>query len=249
MQQLQDVRAENINEIVQEQVVAVLPGVHDDGEQRLNQSISAFEFRAESMVIENDDDYQDAADFGRELKRKSAEVTAFFKPMKDAANKAHKEVCQREKAMLAPLKNAENILKNEMGRYTMEQQHLRAEMERQMRQAAQLEAERKLAEAIAAEEKGDIAKSEAALLDAQIMDSTSRSAALRVEAPKAEGASVSKDWEIVTIDEAKVPVEIAGVPIRPVDQAAVMRLIRSSKGTVRIPGIAYQETVKMSFRK
>lgn len=242
---LQVAEAEALNE----KVVAVLPDYRDEKEKRLTNSITAIEFQTESIVINGDEDYQAAAEFGRELKRKSAEVTAFFKPMKDAANKAHKEVCQREKAMLEPLKNAEGILKKEMGRYTMEQERQRAEMERQLRLAAQAEADKKLAEAAAAEEAGDKAGCEAALLDAQIIDTAGRSASLQVQAPKARGTSVSKDWQIVEVDDLLVPVAIAGVVIRPVDKGTVMRLIRSSKGTIQIPGVTYQETVKMSFKK
>ena len=232
-----------------EKVIAVLPDYRDENEKQLTKSITAIELQAESIVIAGDDDYQAAAEFGRELKRKRAEVTAFFKPMKDAANKAHKEVCQREKAMLEPLKNAEGILKEEMGRYAMEQERQRAEMERQLRLAAQAEADKKLAEAVAAEEAGDKDKCEAALLDAQIIDTAGRSAVLQVQPTKASGTSVSKDWQIVAVDDVLVPVTIAGVVIRPVDKATIMRLIRSSKGTIQIPGVIYQETVKMSFRK
>ncbi|MFR5989565.1 MAG: hypothetical protein ACLUGP_03860 [Faecalibacterium prausnitzii] len=41
---------------------------------------------------------------------------------------------------------------------------------------------------------------------------------------------------------------MAGIELRPVDQAAVMRLIRASKGQIEIPGITYRQVAKMSFR-
>ena len=61
--------------------------------------------------------------------------------------------------------------------------------------------------------------------------------------------SYQKDWEITDIDLSKVPTSIAGVLIRPVDTAAVMKLIRASKGAIQIEGITYRETAKMSFRR
>ena len=67
--------------------------------------------------------------------------------------------------------------------------------------------------------------------------------------PKVKGVSSSKDWEITGIDAAKVPVEVAGTIIRPVDEKAIMRLIRASKGTIKIPGITYKVTMKMSARR
>ena len=236
-------------EQVKETVVAVLPSTEINGENELSKAVTAIEFEAESIIIETDDDYKTAAEFGRALKRMAAEVMAFFKPMKDAANKAHKEVCDREKTMLSPLKNAEKILKDTMGRYSIEQERKRRELEEQMRRQAQEEADRKLAEAIAAEESGDKEHAASSMLDAQMIDQVSRSSAFEIERPKADGAYTSKDWEIVEVDNGAVPLAIQGVCIRPVDTAAVMRLIRASKGSIQIPGVIYKETVKMSFRK
>jgi hypothetical protein len=59
---------------------------------------------------------------------------------------------------------------------------------------------------------------------------------------------VSKDWAITKIDHKQVPVEIAGAVIRPVDEAAIMRLIRATKGGIVIPGVEYAEKARMSFR-
>lgn len=236
-------------EQVKETVVAVLPGREISGEQELSKSVTAVEFQAESIIIETDDDYKEAAEFGRAIKRKAAEVVAFFKPMKEAANKAHKEVCDREKTMLAPLKSAEKTLKYTMGKYLDEQERKRRELEEQMRRKAQEEAERKLEEAVAAEESGDRDKSNAAMLDATMLDQMSRSSAFEIERPKADGVSAGKDWEIVEIDQIAVPLSVQGVCIRPVDEKAVMRLIRASKGSIQIPGVIYREMTKMSFRK
>ncbi len=46
--------------------------------------------------------------------------------------------------------------------------------------------------------------------------------------PKAR-AFPPPDWEIVSIDSKDVPLAVSGVEIRPVDVAAVMRLIRASR--------------------
>jgi hypothetical protein len=234
---------------VKEEVVAVLPTTVTPDEKKISKEVTAIEFQAESIIIQDDADYQQAAEFGRTIKQKAAEVVEFFKPMKDSAYKAHKEICDREKMMLTPLKNAENILKKTMSAYALEQERKRKALEEEMRRKAEEEANRKIEEAIALEEQGKIEEAEAAMLDAQITDSVARGATLVVEKPKAEGVSVSKDWEIVSINDAIVPLKVAGVTIRPVDEKAVMRLIRASKGTVSIPGVVYKETAKMSFRR
>ena len=55
-------------EQVKETVVAVLPGREISGEQELSKSVTAVEFQAESIIIETDDDYKEAAEFGCAIK-------------------------------------------------------------------------------------------------------------------------------------------------------------------------------------
>ena len=232
-----------------ESIVAVMPELEPVDEQQLTQEVTDIEFRAESFVIQTPEDYEAAGEFGKLLKRKAAEVTGFFKPMKDSAYQAHKAVCDREKAMLTPLKNAEKLVKKTMGDYLMEQERIRREAEEAARRAAEEERERKLKEAMALEAAGDKEGAEAAVEEAVVMDEATGYSVPASVKPKVSGVSTSKDWEITSIDTAKVPVNFSGMELRPVDQAAVIRLIRASKGSIAIPGIAYREVAKMSFRR
>lgn len=232
-----------------ESIVAVMPELEPVDEQQLTQEVTDIEFRAESFVIQTPEDYDAAGEFGKLLKRKAAEVTGFFKPMKDSAYQAHKAVCDREKAMLTPLKNAEKIVKKTMGDYLMEQERIRREAEEAARRAAEEERERKLKEAMALEAAGDKEGAEAAVEEAVVMDEATGYSVPAPVKSKVSGVSTSKDWEITSIDTAKVPVNFSGMELRPVDQAAVIRLIRASKGSIAIPGIAYREVAKMSFRR
>lgn len=238
--------------MAEETMVAVIDGVaanQQEQELALNQQVTEIEFQAGAIVIDNDEDYQNAADFGRMLKQRASDVKDFWKPMKDAAHKAHAEICNKEKAMLQPLANAEKILKQTMGGYVAEQERKRREAEEAARKAAKEEAERKMQEAIALEASGDQTAAEAAVEEAEIMDNAAASVSVAAAKPKATGVSTKKDWEIVSIDSEKVPTTVMGIDIRPVDTAAVMRLIRMSKGQVSIPGIQFKEKVQMSFRK
>ncbi len=178
-----------------ESVVAVLPVQSNSEEVALSQSATAIELEAESIIIESDEQYSAAAEFGKRLKTFQAGVIAFWKPKKDAANKLHKVLCDGEKKMLTPLARAEQILKRTMA------------------------------------------------------DSMSRNVAVNVAPPKAQGVSQSKDWEVVSIDGAQVPITFNGMELRPVDDKAVIRLIRASKGQIQIPGVTYRETIKTSIRR
>lgn len=233
----------------EEKVVAVVDPLTSAGEDELAVEVTDIEVRAEVLVVADDQQYAEAGEFGVMLKQKMAEVTEFFAPMKKAAHDAHKQVCDREKQMLAPLKNAESILKKSMGTYALKKEQERRAAEEAARRLAQEEATRKLEAAIAAEQNGDADALKAAMLDAEIADTASRTVIVENDTPKTKGVSMQKDWEITDIDLSKVPDSIAGVVIRPVDTAAVMKLIRASKGAIQIEGITYRETAKMSFRR
>ena len=236
---------------MKEEVLAVIdlaPNTYN-GEDELTKSVSAVEAKANAVVVSNDIEYQEAAEFGRLLKQKSAEVTEFFKPLKDAAHKTHKQICDREKAMLKPIAAAEKVVKAAMGKYAMDKLMEQQRLEEQLRRQAQAESDKLLAKAAELESAGNVVQANAMFTNAQMADAAARNIALERNAPKANGISTTTDWQIVSVDAAQVPVDINGCVIRPVDEAAVLRLIRASKGKVIIPGIKYQAIAKVAIRK
>ena len=233
-----------------ETVVAVMGTVPKaEGEAELSRAVTEIEFQAESIIIKTEADYQSAGEFGRLLKKKSAEVTEFFAPMKKAAHDAHKQICDREKQMLTPLMNAEKVIKKTMGEFALEQERKKKEEEERLRKLAEEEANRLLAQAVEAEASGNTDVARMAMENASVIESAGRSIIIDAPQPKAEGVSMTSDWEIESIDSSLVPISIAGMEIRPVDEAAIKRLIKMSKGKIVIPGVKYKETARISFRK
>jgi hypothetical protein len=231
-------------------VVARLPvTVQKNEEAELAREMSAVELQAESYIIATDEDYAEASEFARELKRHEAKVIAFWKDKKDAAFKTHRLLCEDEKKMLAPVVKAIATMKKSMGAFAQAQAEKQRLIEQEARRLAQEEADRKLAEAIKAEETGDTKAAQNAMLDAQMADSMSRNLTVNVATPKAEGISQRADWEIESVDPEIVPSNFNGMELRPVDKAAVMRLIRASKGKIQIPGVVYKEVVSTTIRK
>ncbi len=232
-----------------EKITAVvnIPGAEE--EKKLSTQVSDIEFKAESIVITDEDTYAQAASFIKDVKKMLKNVKEFFKPMKEQAHKAHAEICKRENEMSEPLVNAEKILKQSMGNFAAIQERKRREEAERARIEAERLAKAKLEEAIAADEAGDDEAREIAMLDAAYAEQVaSNPVNIFPDVQKPKGVSQKKDWEIVSIDEDKVPTDIAGITIRPVDKAAVMRLIRSSKGKVKIDGVTYKEVVSISVR-
>ena len=246
-------------EIVNERVVSVIGNSYSDikeastvvvkEETALSKQTSELEQKAETTPVTNDAEYQAAAEFGKMLKVKASEVKEFFDPMKKAANKAHKEICDREKAMLTPLANAERLIKRSMGDYATEQERKRKEAEEAARKAAEEAANRRLAEAVELEKQGNVEAANTAIEEAEIIDTAASSITVGASAPKVSGVSQRKDWEVIDIDDSSVPINVMGAELRPVDKAAVMRLIRATKGSIQIPGVKYKETTNMSFSR
>ena len=233
--------------------VAVIVEEQLEEEKALSTQVTEIEQRAEDFIIETDEDYQNAAEFGRMLKQQSARVKEFFKPMKDNAHKAHKAICDRESAMLKPLTNAESILKKTMADFHMEQERRRREAEEAARRAAEAEADRKLKEAAEAEAAGNTFEAEMAMNEALMMDAAKDAVVVPAYVPKAAGTSAKKDWIIKNVDVSKIPHDMLVAIVSGIKQdyvnAAILSMIRGSKGTLSIPGVEYEETVSMSFRR
>lgn len=220
----------------------------DTAEEALNREVSVYEAEALRMVVASDEDFARAGEASKEVKRMQKKVTEYWEPLRVSAKKTYDDVLARKKEMISPLESAEKILKGKMVAYTNEQNRKRREREETMRKLAQAEVERKLEEASRAEAAGDAVGAEYAMAEAEVMDDVAKSGKVGAVMPKAAGISTSKAWKITSIDIAQVPVEIAGAIIRPVDEKAVMALIKATKGSIKIPGIVYEETTNISVR-
>ena len=216
--------------------------------EALGREVSAAELRAMALTVSDDMSYQAAGDLARKIKAMQKTVKDYWEPVRAAAKKAYDGVLGKKKEMLEPLEKAEAILKRKMGDYAMEQQRRAREEEARRRREAEAAAQSKLEEAIVAEADGDAAAAEYAMAEAEVYDNYAATIEGTAKKPKATGVSMAKAWKITAVDPGKVPCTIHGVEIRPVDQKAVMRLIRASKGTIIIPGIRYEEDVSVSVR-
>ena len=222
--------------------------VLDTAERSLGNEVSLIERNADVVVIHDDESYAQAAEITKTIKQMQKKVKDYWEPLRVSAKKTYDDVLSKKKRMMDPLDKAEKILKGKMGAFTAAKERERREREEAARRAAQAETDRKLAEAAAAEKNGDLIGAEMAMAEAEIMDDAAVSISVASKAPKVEGVSTTKNWEIKSIDLSKVPVEFAGVLLRPVDEKAALKLIRASKGAIKIPGIEYEETYSVSIR-
>lgn len=202
--------------------------------------------QAQLLAINSPTDYDGAAEFTKQVKKLSKRIKDYWKPLKDSARASWQSLVDREKELLTPLDQAETEVKKKMAAYQRKVQ----EEERAARLLAEKlkreEAERLLAEAEKAAEQGNEMESEILFTQAEIIETSQP--AVQVQAPKATGVSTRTLYRARVIDETKVPVEVAGVVIRPVDLSAINKLAQASKGKVQIPGIEIYEEQSVAVR-
>ena len=220
-------------------------------ESKLGKEVSLIEQRAEAVVVASVADFEDAGLFLKQIKQAQKQVKDYWEPLRVSAKKSYDEVLAHRKEMIEPLEKAEKI----ENYYGLEQPVSGRELyerglaqEEAMRRLAQAEIDRHLNEAAEAEANGDAVGAEYAMAEAEMMEGVSIAGGVQHQTPKVKGISQSKTWEICEseCDWSKVPVSLIGIELRPVDKAAVLRLIKMSKGQVEIPGIKFRETYTTS---
>lgn len=217
-------------------------------EKELGAEVSHIERKAQEMVIRTNEDFKEAGNAVKVVKSVQKRVEEYWEPMRKTTYDAYKSVTDHKKAMVDPLKRAEATIKGKMSDYQMAQEKIRREQEEKMRALARAEMEKKMAEADEAEKSGDVFSAEYARVEAEALEAASSTMSVQKAQIKVDGVAQKKAWEITGIDLAELPCEFCGVVIRPADEAAIMRLIKASKGGIRIPGVEFRETVSFAVK-
>ena len=216
--------------------------------------------RATEMVISDQPQYKDAADFLLGVKSLQKKIKETFDPIVDAAHRAHKEATTKRKEHLEPVLMAEGLIKGKMVTYTSEQERLRKEREDKLRRQAEAEEARKRKaleeQARRQEEKAAELRrraEEADFKERQKLEEAAKRAEekaeqrrekaedVRVEAPvlastveTPKGISYKDRWYAIVLDKTKIPIEYL-VP----DMLMLNRHAQNTKGKVPISGVDF----------
>lgn len=215
-------------------------------EQQLESSGLITVQQAKSLCIESQQDYENAGRFLVEIKTRAKQVKEYWAQPKTAAKNAHQTIVDREKAMLAPLAEAERVVKSSMVKYQEAVELARTKAEEEARKRQQEETERLLQQALDAQESGNDQDAAISLAMAEIVDQMP--AQTQIDAPKAVGTSVSKTWKARVVDEQAVPAYFNGMSIRKVDVSALNNIAKMTKGTAEIPGVEFYQDMTISAR-
>lgn len=193
----------------------------------------------QEITINSEEDNIKAGNFLKQIKPVMKNIKEYWKPLKESASKAHKDLCEREKVMLKPLEEAETQIKAKMSVYITEQEEKARKEQEALRKAQEEEALKQLAEA-------EKLKAEGKELEAQMQEEMAYAidtvkTVVQPTIQKQESISYMTDYEIVVVDSNKVPTYVNGIEIRPVDVQAIKKLAKASKGQIQIEGIKILE--------
>lgn len=170
------------------------------------------------------------------------EIADTFKPMKDAAFKTHRTICDQERTLDTPLLEAEQTLKRAIGSFVAEQKRLAAEAEAAERRRLQEEADRIAAEesqrlaiedAVALEAEGKIDEAEAVLANPIPVQPVRVAPAPVVPAvAQVKGVRTTQVWKFRITDANKIPREYLVV-----NESAIKAVVSRTNGKIQIPGV------------
>lgn len=224
----------------------VIRDIPEQEASKLETTNSSVVATAQSLEVTNDIQYEGAAGFLKDIKANIKTVEATFADMKDAAHKAHRAVCDKENMFKKPLQEAESLIKSKMQVYYMEQERKRREEEARIREEQKRLAEEELKRAEELHAAGNLEQADAALRTAATIETLG--AVVQQPAAQVSGISTVDDYTVTVLNELDIPAYINGMEIRKVDLAAIKRLAKASKGTIKIPGVAIAVTKSIRAR-
>jgi hypothetical protein len=117
----------------------IMSGTTDSEKQVQEQALSISELATVVRVIDVDS-FEKAGDLKKTANAARKKIVEWFKPLKQDAKKAHTTVCDREKEYLNPIDGGIRHIQTQMDDFATEQERIRQETERKVREKAETEA-------------------------------------------------------------------------------------------------------------
>lgn len=191
--------------------------------------------QAKGIAIKNDDDFRQGGDFLKGILALKKEILGVFDPIVEQAHKAHKAATDAKKKALAPVEDAERIIKGSLSGYQLEQERARRQLQEEER--LRVEAEKEAIESAAKElaDAGEYTAAKALIREEYDI----KPVAPALATPKQEGISFRDNWRFQIVDISKIPPEYLIV-----DEKAIGAVVRAMKEKTNIPGVrVYAEKV------
>jgi len=182
---------------------------------------------AQQIVVTDNDGYNNAGEFLKQIKTLEKEVEATFAPVIAAAVNAHRESLVAKRKHLEPLQDAEKIVKDTMNVYYRDQQRLKAIEEAKIRKEA-LRQEKLRQEAEKKNKPVPVFKP---------------APVVQTETPAVKGVSHKSNWMFEITNAKIIPREY----LTP-DTVKIGKIARALKSEAHIKGVRIWEEKTMAVR-
>lgn len=223
-------------------------GMKTSAEQDLQGKLEQLDVDIRALAVVDGESYQLAGAMGIAVRNITKEIKSYFKPSKDFAYAQHKTLCHKEKSYLDPLKEWESTLKGKMNLYQEEVNRHKEEMALKIAEEKKAEEQLYLSKIQEMEEVGNEEEAASLELEMALVGQVMETMVVEMDPPKQKGVSVKKQWKIKAIHHDLVPTMVEGVEIRPVDESAILKLVKQYQGNIVIPGVEFVEEDSVQFR-
>lgn len=218
-----------------------------ESHEEMNQKALTLPDQARSITITDQPTYDLAAEKLLGVAELRREIVAHYAPLKASAFETHRKICGAEKTMLAPVEEAEAILKRGIGAYQTEQRQIQEQRDREARALAEQAAAEALEQSIeAAEKDGASVEEVAAIINQPAPVPVVRTAP--VFTPVA-GVSTAKTYKVEVYDLKALCNAVARGLVAEnfvtANLVALNGVARSTRGSVRIAGCRVTEDVSV----
>ena len=203
---------------------------------------------AQDIVVYDEPSYATAGEFLRRTKTMAKRIEEYFEPTVKAAHQAHKAAVAARDGILKYPSQAEKIVKDKMGSWSMAERERRERERREAEERARLEAEeRQLQEAIALEQAG---QKEAAV--AVVERPVEVIAPIPEPRAKVAGVSEREIWSAKVLDMLTLVKAVAAgdapLTLLMVNETTLNSLARSLKSQFRVPGCQVTSRIETAAR-
>lgn len=220
------------------------------GKQDLEDQVQMIKFTAESIIISNEEELQNATDFMKNIKEKQKVVKDFYEPMVKATKESYDKTKAERDKLLKPLKEIETDIRELMNEYNNKVLQLKKAEEEKIRKEKQ-EQERKMKELQKNIEEGNTENIQDKV--EEIMNSTTLPEKT-VDIPKVQGMITRTTYKVEITDIEKIPTTLNNVPLIELSKIGKEYLLKEYKiqkalgKEFVVPGIEIKEEVTTVIR-
>lgn len=197
-------------------------------------AVSTLDKIKEIQIIDNESN-KNATDLLKLIKSKAKAIQDYWKDTTERAYKIYKDLKAKEKEMLEPLQNAENIIKSKMSDFIIQEQRKAQEEQEKIRKQQEIEALKQIEEAEKLRKEGKEIEAITKEQLAYTIDTLQTKVETNVD--KVEGVNYMIDYDIEILDPTKIPSYLNGIEIRKIDTGAIKKLVKMANGKLNLEGI------------